>query len=276
MKNDVKDWLPKEFEETKDLEEFRRYFLSEQFVLVSWDGCYGDASDERYKMFLAKLTPETPPSVAAKEAADKTRAGRRSGEGRRAECRRQATAADDERRRRRCKTRPAISIATKISSATSSACTTPATGTKTGASKREKWLKGRNLGSEGNEHGALVLPDCPTAICSAGTTSTPRWPRWPGCSRGRWAREIHGTLVHSFGPIDGAWYHDDPRRLRAQLFKTVTTGPDVLASLTREGGELDATRELDGEANQKEAERRLEGALFGKPDPTTGKTHDLH
>src|SRR6476646_9961836 len=68
MKNDVKDWLPKEFEETKDLDECRRYFLSEQFVLVSWDGCHGDAADERYKMFLAKLTPETPPSVAAKQA----------------------------------------------------------------------------------------------------------------------------------------------------------------------------------------------------------------
>ena len=42
MKNDVKDWLPKDFEETKDLDEFRQHFLSEQFVLVSWDGCYGD------------------------------------------------------------------------------------------------------------------------------------------------------------------------------------------------------------------------------------------
>src|SRR5438552_15351326 len=68
MKNDVKDWLPKEFEETKDLDEFRRYFLSEQFVLVSWDGCYGDDGDERFKMFLAKLTPETPPTVTAKQA----------------------------------------------------------------------------------------------------------------------------------------------------------------------------------------------------------------
>ena len=67
MKNDVKDWLPKEFEETKDLDEFRRYFLSEQFVLVSWDGCYGDADDERYRMFLAKLMPETPPSVTTRK-----------------------------------------------------------------------------------------------------------------------------------------------------------------------------------------------------------------
>src|SRR6267378_2494262 len=70
MKNDVKDWLPKKFDETKDLDEFRRYFLSEQFVLVSWDGCHGGADDERFRMFLAKLTPETPPTVAAKEAAE--------------------------------------------------------------------------------------------------------------------------------------------------------------------------------------------------------------
>src|SRR3954453_11612775 len=56
MKNDVKDWLPTEFEETKDLEEFRQYFLSEQFVIVTWDGCHGNSDDERYKMFLAKLT----------------------------------------------------------------------------------------------------------------------------------------------------------------------------------------------------------------------------
>src|SRR3954453_19756004 len=67
MKNDVKDWLPKVLAETKDLDEFRRYFLSEQFVLVSWEGCYGDASDERYNMFLAKLTPEMPPSARLKE-----------------------------------------------------------------------------------------------------------------------------------------------------------------------------------------------------------------
>ena len=69
MKNDVKDWLPREFEETKDLDEFRQHFLGEQFVLVSWDGCYGDEADERYKLFLAKLTPETPPSVVKAERA---------------------------------------------------------------------------------------------------------------------------------------------------------------------------------------------------------------
>ena len=58
MKNDVKDWLPKDLEETRDLDEFRRHFLSEQFVLVSWDGCYGDEDDERYKLFAADLRME--------------------------------------------------------------------------------------------------------------------------------------------------------------------------------------------------------------------------
>src|SRR6188474_3461976 len=67
MKNDVKDWLPKDLDETKDLDEFRRHFLNEQFVLVSWDGCHGDAADQRYQMFVAKLLPETPPSVVAKQ-----------------------------------------------------------------------------------------------------------------------------------------------------------------------------------------------------------------
>src|SRR5438067_13355648 len=70
MKNDVKDWLPKGFAETRDLEEFRRYFLSEQFVLVSWDGCYGDAGDERFKMVLAKLTPDTRPQPYRRRRAE--------------------------------------------------------------------------------------------------------------------------------------------------------------------------------------------------------------
>src|SRR5262245_29897347 len=67
MKNDVKDWLPRDLEETKDLDEFRRYFLGEQFVLLSWNGCYGDASDERFRLFREKLTPEAPPTVTAKQ-----------------------------------------------------------------------------------------------------------------------------------------------------------------------------------------------------------------
>jgi hypothetical protein len=75
------------------------------------------------------------------------------------------------------------------------------------------------------------------------------------------SEQVEGPLVHAFGPVDGPWYHAQPRRLRAQLFKTVTTGPDVLQSLIRDGGELAGDPE--------EAQRRLEGTLFGPDGKTT-------
>ena len=65
MKNDVKDWLPKDFPETAELDWFRQHFLGEQFVVVSWDGCHGDEADDRYKLFMAKLMPEVAPKAPA-------------------------------------------------------------------------------------------------------------------------------------------------------------------------------------------------------------------
>jgi uncharacterized protein len=275
MKNDVKDWLPKEFEETKDLDEFRRYFLSEQFVLVSWDGCYGDPQDERYKLFLAKLNPETPPTVKAKEEAAAKEAARKAEESAQGEPVPDSLAAD-----------------ASSDSTLEKPLTNPThyihrdetfIGDKLGlyyagdwyynwGEKHEKWLKGRRLGA-----------DATNAECWYYLTPDGDLFRWDDIdapmaalarlfTRAFWSKEIHGTLIHAFGPIDGAWYHDDPRRVRAQLFKTVTTGPDVLESLTRAGGELDATRELDGEWNEQEAERRLAGTLFGPPDESGKKT----
>jgi predicted RND superfamily exporter protein len=38
-KNDVKEWLPAGFEETRTLVWFRQYFVGEQFVVMSWKGC---------------------------------------------------------------------------------------------------------------------------------------------------------------------------------------------------------------------------------------------
>ena len=86
----------------------------------------------------------------------------------------------------------------------------------------------------------------------------------PVAAAGRWlwrkvvGEQLTGELVKELGSIDGPWYHENPRRLRAQLFKTITTGPGVLESLVNaDNGVLrnDVT----------EAQRRLEGTLFG-PD----------
>ena len=58
-KNDVKDWLPDGFQETAELDWFRKYFLGEQFVVISWEGCTLD--DPRVEMLARKLVP--PPGV---------------------------------------------------------------------------------------------------------------------------------------------------------------------------------------------------------------------
>src|SRR5438105_1674750 len=62
MKNDLKDWLPKDFPETADLDWFRQHFVSETFVVVSWEGCHGNAQDARFQLFMKKLEPEVPPT----------------------------------------------------------------------------------------------------------------------------------------------------------------------------------------------------------------------
>jgi uncharacterized protein len=63
VRNDVSDWLPAHFIETQQLAEFREYFLGEQFVLVSWDGCNED--DRNFQALVQMLRRE---SLAHSEA----------------------------------------------------------------------------------------------------------------------------------------------------------------------------------------------------------------
>lgn len=245
MKNDVKDWLPKDLDETKDLEEFRQYFLNEQFVLVSWDGCFGGASDQRYQMFLGKLEPEVAPS--AQKASETTEAGSES-------------PVENEPH----------TVATRYLHRDDDFIGNQLGLYFTGdwhenwGDSREKWLKGRRPGQESTN-----------AQCWYYLTPEGDLFRWeqvdaPAASITRFfyrafvSKKVTGTLVHSFGPVDGSWYHADPRRVRASLFKTVTAGPDVLESLIGEGGELSSSEEL-----RREAQRRLSGVLFGPDDKTT-------
>lgn len=49
-KNDVADWLPSNYEETKQLGWFREHFVADQFIILSWDGCeLGDRYQEQKK-----------------------------------------------------------------------------------------------------------------------------------------------------------------------------------------------------------------------------------
>ena len=49
MENNVKDWLPDSFEETKELTWFAKHFVGEQsFVLLTWEGC--SDKDESFRL----------------------------------------------------------------------------------------------------------------------------------------------------------------------------------------------------------------------------------
>jgi predicted RND superfamily exporter protein len=54
-RNDVRNWLPIEYEETKVYRAFREQFQGEEFVLVSWEGC--TLSDRRLELLARKLVP---------------------------------------------------------------------------------------------------------------------------------------------------------------------------------------------------------------------------
>jgi uncharacterized protein len=59
-RNDVSDWLPKNYDETRELAWFRDHFIDDQFVLISWDGCTlgEDPSGKDDDPRIAKLIEE--------------------------------------------------------------------------------------------------------------------------------------------------------------------------------------------------------------------------
>jgi uncharacterized protein len=237
MKNDLKDWLPKDFPETADLDWFRQHFVSETFVVASWDGCRGDAKDARFQLFLKKLEPELPPSQKATTLlANKEAAG-----------------AKPENAIRYFHRENFIGDHLGL-------YLTDNQHVNWGG-KNEKWLRGRaSLDPKSNtECWYYITPD--GDLFRWASLDAPVMGLYRAVDRGLNGKSLSGELVAAFGPIDGAWYHREPRRLRAQLFKSVTSGPAVLESLVRSGGELSELKNPE-----QEAYRRLQGTLFGPAD----------
>lgn len=57
--NNVHDWLPETYHETRDFSWFQEHFDNDTFVLVSWDGCTLD--DTRLELFAKKVLPPPAP-----------------------------------------------------------------------------------------------------------------------------------------------------------------------------------------------------------------------
>jgi predicted RND superfamily exporter protein len=231
MRNDVKDWLPDRFEETKELAKFRELFGGEGFVAVSWDGCTGKSDDSRFRLFVDKFFRETPPSQQAAAAA-----------------------------------KPAVSYVNEELGIYSRQLLEKAIdpgfiGNRLGlyvtgkthdnwGGLNEKWMRGDG------EVWFYILPNGEIYKWLGRDT--------PLAAAGRLLREamgkenpLEGELMASLKEEDAAWFHEDIRRLEADLIKTVVTGPALLSDLTRPGGALDG----DPDA----ALKRLNGWLYG-PD----------
>ena len=244
MKNDVKDWLPKDFPETADLDWFRQNFVSETFVVASWEGCRGDAKDAKFQLFLKKLEPEVPPSQRpkAQPSAESDAAGTVA-----------AIPPEPEKAIRYFQRAEFIGDQLGLYLTDNQHVSW--------GGKNEKWLRGRaSADTKSNgECWYYITPDGDLFRWTA--VDAPLMGLYRAADRRLNGKSLSGELVAAFGPIDGAWYHQEPRRLRAQLFKSVTSGPAVMESLVRSGGELAELKDPEAEAY-----RRLQGTLFGPAD----------
>ncbi|MEM8677961.1 MAG: MMPL family transporter [Planctomycetota bacterium] len=231
MRNEVKDWLPEGFKETRQLDEFRRYFWGEGFVLVSWDGCRGTLDDQRFRLFVDKFFHETPPSQAEEPPAEEPLIDEDLG-----------------LYVRRLTTNSPQSVPDFVGNQLGLYYTGDYH--ENWAGRKEKWMRGDE------DRWYFILPSGDLyewherdTIVAAGVRNAKR--------RMGMELPLEGTLVANLGPVDGPWYYQNPRRLEADMFKSLITGPSVLHDLTREGGacqgDVDAAME------------RLEGWLYG-PD----------
>ncbi len=259
MKNDVKDWLPSAYDETGDLMWFRDHFLGEQFVMVSWPGCHGDEEDERYHLFIEKLKSAVPPSEQERTRQAAIDALTFQAPDLDSEIEPNDIGEESFDEEDAAESSPAAhkgNRAAEITLSTDETAITDELGLylaknqyRNWAGQDEKWLKG--LG-----HKWYFI------------TPNGRLYRWlgddsMGAQIGRFFQRMvdksaASELVHDFGTEDGSWYYENPRRLRAKLFKTLTSGPEVLRILTDpETGVL--------RNDPEEAKARLTGTLFG-PD----------
>ncbi len=260
MKNDMKDWLPDGFTETKDLAWAGRYFVTDQgFVLLSWQGC--SEEDERFRTFVKKLQQEVAPTGAASNTTDED----------------ELTADQN--------LRLEIERARRVGDQLG-LYTIPDDFQDWGG-RQERWLKGRDnqwyfitpsgelhqwKGRENflgwanrciqrllrGKHVNSSYIDTFGAITSTAAAST------ESASTETAATETVTTKAQS-NP-----FYEDPRKLTARVLKSIDSGPEVLKRLTEQlqpVGEESEQRTAEG---RRLALERLKGILYSDNGKLTG------
>lgn len=237
MKNDVKDWLPEDFPETRVLEWFGRHFINERFVVVTWPGCSTD--DPRYGLMIKKLenyivTPGEEQRIPTAEEAAK----------------------DAEKRRLRQDAR-ARQLADRLGLFDTGDYRTNWGG------RQEKWLQGDG------ESWYFITPDGKLYQWTGGRTALTAF----RIAWNQWLRKqpVEGTLVANLaheGPGPNRYYQD-PRLITARYYSSLVTGPMVVDRLARPDGPLwpygDVAEDEKPLLARAKAYERLVGSLFGRP-----------
>ena len=263
MKNDMKDWLPDGFTETKDLAWAGRYFVTDQgFVLLSWQGCSED--DERFRTFVKKLQQEVAPPTVPGEASN---------------------TADEDELTADQNLRLEIERARRVGDQLG-LYTIPDDFQDWGG-QQERWLKGRN------NQWYFITP----------SGELHQWKGrenflgWANRSIQRLLRgkHVNSSYIDTFGtqtsteadPTESAStetaatetittkaqsnpFYEDPRKLTARVLKSIDSGPEVLKRLTEQlqpVGEESEQRTAEG---RRLALERLKGILYSDNGKLTG------
>ncbi len=242
LENNVKDWLPPSFAETSELTWFGKHFLGEQFIVVTWQGCSAD--DPSYRLLAEKLRREIQPPEFVDQDIDPE------------------TLTEEQRRayRKQLHRVEARRLGNELGLFTTDDYR------ENWGGREERWLLDRH------DRWYFITPDGKLYRWSGGNNLVGAI--LVGIRRLLGDTEARGELVAQLGEPptenDQNDFYDDPRRLNARLFSSLTTGPDVLQELAQVGGPLwpiggDLSEEERAELARHEALERLTGTLFG-PD----------
>ena len=238
MQNNVKDWLPSDFPETKELEWFGKHFIGERFVLLTWPGC--TEADPSFELLVKKLRSEV---LADDENAALEQLGGKGDEA-------SMSKAAERLRARQIGDQYGLIALSDVESYF-----------EDWGGRGEKWLRG---------HGDTWFFITPRGELFQWDGESNLWDAL-GRTAERWARgknRATGDLIATLGDPESNEFHRDPRRLGARFFKSIQTGPEVLAELTAENGALwprmaDIADEEKPAVARRDALKRLTGSLYG-------------
>ncbi len=232
MKNNVADWLPSDYEETVDLGEFRKYFIGDQFVVLSGPWCKeGNPTYTNLRRKIFEESMEYERFLHEQKGGEEIIRAHRKG--------------DD--------------LGLMISGSLH----------EDWGQYSERWLKGNDEKWYWiNRNGELYRWEGENNVLEGLKRFVERAAIGRNHAGGTYIDRF-GEYPDDASGVPNMFY-SNPELLCARPFKSVTSGPDALAQMAGPGGTLRIgdvkDDELSAFESRVEAHKRLSGALFG-PTP---------